>query len=167
MAGSAKRGVEFARADLFRGATCILTPTHRTDPDATRSVEAFWKTLGMQTVSLTPEEHDRRVCDISHLPHLLAAALVAMQDEASLPLAGPGFLDVTRIAAGDGGLWRDIFLDNRDSVLKSLGALQQQLDSAKALLHPSQSEALAAWLDQIAARRNSIPDQKVRESHLD
>src|SRR5215210_7727403 len=74
MAGSEKRGVEFARADLFQGARCILTPNESTDADAINSVEQFWQALGMRTTRLSPADHDRLVCDISHLPHALAAS---------------------------------------------------------------------------------------------
>src|SRR5687767_5629913 len=102
MAGSEKRGVEFARADLFQGARCITTPTPRTHPDALEQAEAFWRMLGMQITRLSPAEHDRLVCDISHLPHAVAAALVSMQDEEALALAGRGFMDTTRVAGGDG-----------------------------------------------------------------
>src|SRR5688572_9869061 len=88
MAGSEKRGVEFARADLFQGARCIVTPTDRTDATALARVEDFWRQLGMTTTRMSPEDHDRLICDISHLPHAVAAALIAMQPEAALPLAG-------------------------------------------------------------------------------
>jgi len=155
MAGSEKRGVEFARADLYDNALCILTPTPQTDPAAIQYVEQFWATLGMRTCQISPEEHDRRLADVSHLPHALAAALVAMQDEPSATLAGKGFHDMTRIAGGDGGLWRDILLDNRDNVRQSIERLKGQLDALLALLDPAQSDALRAWLDQVAEKRQT------------
>src|SRR5580765_4758015 len=74
MAGSEKRGVEFARADLFQNALCILTPTGKTEKEALGAVEGFWKALGMRTTRLSPVEHDRLLADVSHLPHALAAA---------------------------------------------------------------------------------------------
>ena len=77
MAGSEKRGIEFARADLFRGATCIMTPTPQTDADAQQTVEAFWQSLGMRITRLSPDDHDRLLADVSHLPHVVAAAVVA------------------------------------------------------------------------------------------
>src|SRR3954470_12781676 len=69
MAGSEKRGVRYASADLFKGAACITTPTARTDPAALDEVENFWRILGMNVTRLSPEEHDRRLADVSHLPH--------------------------------------------------------------------------------------------------
>jgi prephenate dehydrogenase len=78
IAGSEKRGVEFARADLFKSALCITTPTPQTDPTCLEAVESFWRLLGMRLSRLTPQEHDRLLAEVSHLPHALAAALVAM-----------------------------------------------------------------------------------------
>jgi len=160
MAGSEKRGVQFARADLYDGALCIVTPTPQTSPDALETVEGFWETLGMRTCRLSPAEHDRRLADVSHLPHALAAALVAMQDKDSFALSGKGFLDMTRIAGGDGALWRDILLDNQDNVRRSIQRLQKQLDHMVALMDSNHHEALREWLDQVGARRQRIIDAK-------
>lgn len=167
MAGSEKRGVEFARADLYDGALCILTPTPDTDAIALAEVEGFWKLLGMRTCRISPEEHDRRLADVSHLPHALAAALIAIQDDASAALSGKGFLDMTRIAAGDGGLWRDILSDNRDNVRASIERLKTQLDRLLGLLHDDKSDELRAWLDDIAARRASMNLQIQREKGIE
>ena len=155
MAGSEKRGVQFAQANLFQGAICVLTPDESTDDEALSAVETFWGDLGMRTVRMSPAEHDRRVAEISHLPHALAAALVAMQEGPSLALAGKGFADATRIAAGDGGLWRDIFLDNRDNLRASLGRLRTSLDQMLACLESDKGDALKAWLDAAAAKREA------------
>src|SRR5438876_5521108 len=129
MAGSEKRGVEFARADLFQNALCILTPTDQTPAPALEGVEEFWKKLGMRTCRMTPTDHDRALAEVSHLPHALAAALVTMQSPEAMALAGKGFLDTTRIAGGDGGLWRDIFLDNASNMRSALAKLRGQLDA--------------------------------------
>ena len=156
MAGSEKRGVQFATADLFQDAVCITTPTPATSPEALGKTEEFWGRLGMEVYRLSPEEHDRRLADISHLPHALAAALVAMQDDASLRLVGKGFVDVTRIAAGDGGLWRDILVDNRDNLRDSIGRLQQHLDTLISRLDAADAEGVKDWLDTAAARRQAL-----------
>ena len=93
------------------GPTCLTgrfaSPRRRkTDGKALAEVEAFWRTLGLRTTRLSPAEHDRLLADVSHLPHAVAAAIVSMQHEAALKLSGKGFADLTRIAAGDPGLWR-------------------------------------------------------------
>jgi len=160
MAGSEKRGVQYARADLYDGAVCITTPTPRTHPDALNAVESFWRMLGMRMSRLSPEQHDLLLADVSHLPHAVAAALVAMQQDEALDLCGKGFLDLTRIAAGDGGLWRDILLDNRENVRRSVQRLHQHLDALLQLLEPGREEALKAWLDAAAARRRRMIDLK-------
>jgi prephenate dehydrogenase len=163
MAGSEKRGVEYARADLFENAMCLLTPSPKTDPAALAAVRDFWQSLGMHTTDLSPEQHDQLLADVSHLPHALAAALVTMQPDAAMPLVGKGFLDATRIASGDGALWRDILHDNADNLRASLTRLQEQLTHLQHLLQPAQAAALEQWLNQAAARRDALLQQKLRE----
>lgn len=157
MAGSEKRGVEFARADLFEGAVCITTPADHTDPAALKAVEAFWQTLGMRITRLSPAEHDRLLADVSHLPHAVAAALVAIQEKQGLKLSGKGFADLTRIAAGDPGLWRDILLDNRDNVRRSIDQLIEELQRLYRLLDEEGSApGVQAWLDAAARTRQRL-----------
>jgi prephenate dehydrogenase len=119
-------------------------------------VESFWRVIGMRTTRLSPDEHDRRLADVSHLPHAVAAALVAMQDPDSFELAGKGFADATRIAAGDGGLWRDILVDNRENVLLSLERLRSQLETLAARLRDNDADGLKTWLDAAAMKRGSV-----------
>ena len=153
MAGSEKRGVEFARADLFQNALCILTPDRETEPKAIETIDQFWRTLGMHTCRMTPADHD--------------AALVALQSDEGMKLAGKGFLDATRIAGGDGGLWRDIFVDNADNVRASLAKLRQMLDHFETLLAPGRGDELRAWLDSAAGRRAALLAEKLREVNPD
>jgi len=160
IAGSEKRGVEYARGDLLRGALCILTPTDRTPPAATVKVEGFWQKLGMRTIRMTPIEHDLRLAEVSHLPHLVAAVLMEMQSPASLPLCGKGFLDTTRIAAGDAGLWRDIFLDNADNLRSGIGRFIEELSTFSSLLDPAKSQELHDWLKSAADRRTQLGEQR-------
>jgi prephenate dehydrogenase len=163
MAGSEKRGVEFARADLFRNALCIITPTAETPQPALEEVEGFWRLLGMRTCRMSPEAHDRALAEVSHLPHALAAALVTMQSPEALELAGKGFLDTTRVAGGDGGLWRDIFQDNAANVRAALARLRELLEDFERLLDPGKGEELRRWLDGAAARRQALLQEKLRE----
>ena len=163
MAGSEKRGIEFARADLFQGARCIVTPTQSSPSAIVEQVEQFWRRLGMTTTRMSPEDHDRLVCDISHLPHAVAATLVAMQADPALTLAGKGFLETTRIAGGDGALWRDILSDNADNLADSIARFRGQLDELLKLLAPEKRDELARWLDQAAARRGKLLAEKLRE----
>jgi prephenate dehydrogenase len=163
MAGSEKRGIEYARTDLFQNALCITTPTQRTDAGALKVVERFWKSMGMSVIRLSPEDHDRLLADISHLPHAVAAAMITMQHEGAMRLAGKGFLDATRIAGGDGALWRDILLDNQDNLRSSVRRLKEHLAELESLLDPSCGKELAHWLDQAAGRREELLKLKLRE----
>jgi prephenate dehydrogenase len=167
IAGSEKRGVEFSRADLFSNQLCILTPARGTKAQAIEKMEKFWQSLGMRTARTSPEDHDRLLADVSHLPHLLAAALVAMQDDAGLELCGKGFLDTTRIAGGDGGLWRDILLDNADNLRAGLRRLQSQLAIVELMLDSQSKDALRDWLDAAARRRQNVLEKKLREINPD
>ncbi len=167
MAGSEKRGVEFARPDLFQNALCITTPNRHTNSQSLEAVERLWKTMGMDLVRLSPEDHDRYLADISHLPHAMAAALVAMQADAGLPLAGKGFLDTTRVAGGDGALWRDILLDNRDNMKASIARLKARLDELEELLDKAKRDDLADWLNRSSKRREALLRQKLREVNPD
>ena len=156
MAGSEQRGIDSARADLLHGALCLTTPTAETDGSALESVEQFWIDLGMRIMRCSPEDHDRLVGSISHLPHAMAAALVNMQSEDALKLASKGFADATRIAAGDPVLWEAILLDNADNVGAGIDAIQEQLQKLKTMLNPACSDELRAWLQSAADKRRSL-----------
>ena len=160
MAGSEKRGVEVAREDLYDRALCITTPNSKTNVDALTAVEAFWHRLGMRTTRLSPDEHDRLLADVSHLPHVVAAALVAIQQDSALDLCGKGFLDATRIASGDGALWRDILLDNRDNLRQSIGRFVEHLREFEVILEAGQPEALEKWLTDAAQRRKQALERR-------
>ncbi len=152
MVGGEKHGIEHARVDLLSGALCIVTPQDATDDNAVQRVEEFWQSLRMRTVRMTPETHDQLTADISHLPHAIAAALVRIQSPQSLKLAGRGFLDTTRIAAGDPALWRDILLENRDNLRTGLERIQLEIKDLLSKLDAGDAAAVQAWLS--AARRN-------------
>jgi prephenate dehydrogenase len=165
MDGSEKRGIQFGRADLCDGALCLVTPTERTDPAAVSDVEAFWQVLGMRTLRLSPADHDRRVAQISHLPHALAAVIVGSPEPESLELAGRGFLDLTRIAAGDGALWRDILIDNRDNMRECIDQIVADLGRFAELLDPEKGEELRKFLDAAADRRAGIGLGRAKPPH--
>jgi prephenate dehydrogenase len=117
MAGSERGGFAAARADLFEGATVVLTPTKYTPRDAQRRAEKFWKALGSNLAILSPEKHDQMVAAISHIPHLIAAALVNHAVTfGDLDLAAGGFRDTTRVASSSPELWAEILLANGEAV---------------------------------------------------
>ena len=139
MAGSERHGIEAASPDLFQDASWILTPTARTASAAYRSASALAVALGARPVALEPEDHDRLLARLSHLPQLLASALVnaavATEEKQSLlGLAAGGFRDVTRIAASDPALWVTILRANREAVLDALREYDGSLQRLASLL---------------------------------
>ncbi len=116
MAGSEKRGIDKADSNLFKNAPCVLTRTGRTNAKALRTISDFWKAMGSKIYILSPSEHDKKISNISHLPHIAASALSLAVRSSSMPFASTGFKDTTRIAAGDPGLWISILLANRRNV---------------------------------------------------
>jgi len=120
IAGSHRAGVQHSRADLFRGRHCILTPTPRTPPEAVALVGRMWERSGARVTEMDPFQHDRLCAAISHLPHMVACALIRavsrMDDDSQRLLwyAGSGLKDTTRVAAGHPVMWRDICLHNKD-----------------------------------------------------
>lgn len=159
MAGSEQSGYAAARADLFAGATVILTPTERTDPHAVKRVSEFWEALGSRVVTLDPDIHDRVVAAVSHLPHLVAFALVAAAvrlDPGALGFAGRGFADTTRIAASDPGVWRDIFLANREALAETLATFRSALEDLERLVADRDAAGLGAALARIREIRNGL-----------
>ena len=159
MAGSEQAGYRVSRPDLFRGATVILTPTERTDSHAVKRVGAFWEALGGRLVILDPVTHDRATAAISHLPHLVADALVdavVRMDPRFFEIAGRGFKDTTRIAASEARVWREIFQDNRAGLAEALTAFRAALDELERLLAAGDATAIEAALDRIRRVREGV-----------
>jgi prephenate dehydrogenase len=160
MAGSEKSGLEHATPHLFENRTCILTPTETTPPNALETLERYWQSLGMKTITTTPETHDTIVAHTSHLPHILAAALASTLQRATpsewQSLSGPGLRDTTRIAAGDPALWRAIATTNRTALLHAIEIYQSELESYRNTLANNDDDALESrlqcaktWRDQL------------------
>jgi prephenate dehydrogenase len=125
MAGSQLAGVDNAREDLFRGARYFLTPTGETDPAAYREVASFVQDLGATPTAVDPDKHDLLMATLSHLPHLMAVALLRVASDISpeaLSFAGQSFRDLTRVGASNPDLWADILAENREALGEALGA---------------------------------------------
>ena len=158
IAGKELSGVEHADADLYTGRQVILTPIERTLPAQAEKAEKVWRALGCQVKRMTPEGHDAAYAAISHLPHLLAFALmnaIGQQPEGSefLSLAGPGFRDFTRIAASDPTMWRDVLLSNKEELLAQSRHFQHALKEFEALIQHAQPEALEALIERASEAR--------------
>lgn len=159
MAGSELSGYEAARADLFEEALVIVTPTDRTDPAAVKRVSEFWEALGARVISMAPDYHDRAVAAASHLPHLVAYALVeaaARLDPAEFDVAARGFKDATRLAASDPRVWREIFLTNREALAEAVAGFRASLAALERLIAAEDAATLERELDRIRELRGRL-----------
>jgi prephenate dehydrogenase len=154
IAGSEASGAEAARADLFRGRRCIVTPTPTTDRAALARVRSLWEAVGATVEEMSPAIHDEILARVSHLPHVVAYALVgavgdmAIDGRSVLDYAGSGFRDTTRIAASPAAVWRDILLANVTSVRAALAELRVELDELERLVAAGDAQGLEAALSR-------------------
>ncbi|GAB4474410.1 MAG: hypothetical protein OHK0044_19120 [Burkholderiaceae bacterium] len=158
IAGRELPGVEHADGELFRGRLVICTPTEETSPHARATVEALWRRVGAQVVTMDADEHDRIFAAVSHLPHLLAFALVARiasepDGERKLAFAGAGFRDFTRIAASSPAMWRDVCLANRAALGEELRGYRELLDELQRAVDAGDAAALEATFDLASRTR--------------
>jgi prephenate dehydrogenase len=179
IAGTEHSGAAAAFPALFRNRNVVLTPLAETDPAATATVAALWETCGSRVRMLDAATHDRVFAAVSHLPHLLAFALVdalaARPDaEEIFRFAASGFRDFTRIAASSPEMWRDIALANRDALLAEIAAYRAQLDRVAAMVAAGDGAAMEAvftsaraarraWETQFAALAATVPADGPRE----
>lgn len=149
IAGGEQSGLEAASADLLTGAKCIITPTASTQTEALQRVTEFWTEVGMQTMTMDAHEHDTVFGALSHLPHVVAYAL--MNTVASvktdnhgdiLSLSAGSLRDITRIASSDPVMWRDICLENKLPLVKLIDQFQESLENIKTLIEQDQADAL-------------------------
>ena len=159
IAGAEKSGVSAAMADLYINKNVVLTPTPETDPQATQRVKALWQQCGANVSEMTAASHDGIFAAVSHLPHLLAFALV--DDIASRPnaaqlfsFAASGFRDFTRIAGSHPEMWRDISLANKTALLNELDAYQAELARLQDLLEREDGNGLQTLFERASIARN-------------
>jgi prephenate dehydrogenase len=158
IAGKESAGVENADADLYVGKQVILTPIDRTLPAQLQKATELWTRLGCGVLSMSPEKHDATYAAVSHLPHLIAFALmnaISGQPEGQdyLSLAGPGFRDFTRIAASEPKVWRDILLANREELLAQSQTFQRNLQALEVMISSGNAQALEGLIEQASMTR--------------
>ena len=150
IAGAEKSGAAAASADLFRGRRVVLTPLPENNEDSIAKIQTLWSSCGARVSRMDADEHDAVLAAVSHLPHLLAFALVhdvARRDNSAqlFSFAAGGFRDFTRIASSHPEMWRDICVANRDRLLEEVSRFSKKLDQVKALLdRPQDLEKLFA-----------------------
>lgn len=156
--GKEVSGVEHADVDLYAGKQVIITPIERTFTVQLQKATAVWKALGCHVVQMSPQAHDAAYAAVSHLPHLIAFAMInGITSQAHgkdyMALAGPGFRDFTRIAASDPQMWRDILIANREELLAQSRIFQQTLQSLEQLISSGSGDALESLIGQASETR--------------
>ena len=164
MAGGEKTGVAAARADLFEGAICLITPTPSSNASAVKRLAGFWESVGSRVLKLSPAAHDDLVSRSSHLPHVVAAELAnyvlspAHPPEQALVCA-TGFRDTTRIASGSPEMWSDIARANRKNLSRVLGVFIEDLEEFRHALDNGDAKAIDEFFEQAKQRRDQWTGQ--------
>jgi len=156
LAGSEKSGPAHGNADLFDRSQCIMNPTEKTNRLAKEKVKHFWSLLGANVRFMSPTEHDEILAHISHVPHLLAFALMKSIPDQFLEYATQGLRDTTRVAASDPKMWSDIFTSNTKSVLKGLDESAKALGVLRKAIVDGDHQALLEALNQAKTNRERI-----------
>ena len=165
IAGAEKSGVSAAKADLFLGKNVVLTPSPAANNDAVLAITAMWQACGAKVTEMSADNHDAIFAAVSHLPHLLAFALV--DDIASRPnaaelfsFAASGFRDFTRIASSSPEMWRDISLANKTALLREITAFETELNQLKQLLINDNAAGLQSLFERANVARNNWANSK-------
>ena len=158
--GKEVSGVDHADANLYHGKQVILTPIERTFTVQLQKAVDVWTALGCHVVKMSPQSHDAAYAAVSHLPHLLAFALMnGISGQSSgqdyLSLAGPGFRDFTRIAASDPQMWRDILIANKDELLDQSRMFQQALGALEKLISSGDVDGVEQLVQQASQTRSN------------
>jgi prephenate dehydrogenase len=165
IAGKEKTGVAAGSDQLFKGARCILTPTKRTDPTAFDRVRQLWEESGSIVLTMDPHIHDQILGAVSHLPHVVAFALMnALADvrDQQVPFldltghSGGGLRDTTRIAASSPEMWRDIFLWNRDNIVYYIDRYAGAMEELKQLIKTGDAAGIEKLLERAKGEREKL-----------
>ena len=166
IAGSEQRGVEFCRDDLFYKALCILTTTPTTNKSSLRILKDFWSALGCYVKIMSPAQHDRIFADVSHLPHITAAALVNASNLEELKFAGKGFMDSSRIASGPVNIWADVLMTNTQNIIRGIDRLTAELAKLKKAIRAGNRKKIEKLLDSARQKRADLVQYKMNRKEL-
>ena len=159
MAGREKRGLDYASADVLKGANFIITPISRSSSASIEAVKTLALDMGFGKIrTLTPEEHDRIIAYTSQLPHALAVSLINSDEEDSETgdYIGDSFRDLTRIAEINADLWQELFIGNRENLLAAIDMFTAQLSAIRAAVAENDKESLIKQFEKSSARRHSL-----------
>ena len=170
IAGTEDSGPEAGFAELFQDRWCLLTPLPKTDEAALGKIKALWKGCGAKVEVMEPAQHDRVLAMVSHLPHMAAFTATITADELATSIeqeviryAGSSFRDLTRVAASDPVMWRDIFLNNREAVLDILQRFKKNLAALEEEVDKSDGKALEERFARSRAIRRNVSGGKFAE----
>ncbi len=166
IAGSEQRGIEFARDDLFNEAMCVLTATKNTNLDARDTLEAFWSKLGCFVKLMTPAQHDRIFANVSHLPHMTAAALINANTSEDLKFAGKGFIDTSRIASGPANIWSDVLLTNVNNAVRGIDKIVKELEKLKQAIKNQDRAQIEKLLEKAREKRAALIEYKMSKKEI-
>jgi prephenate dehydrogenase len=171
LAGAETAGVEYAREDLFEGATWYLTPARGSTAGVLyERLHAMLRSFGAHPTAIDPDTHDRLMAHVSHLPHVTANLLVAQAAELlgaeqgraggrafhRLPAVGPSFRDATRVAGANSAIWTDIYMSNRDALIAGLDELAERLAQVRGALAAGDAGEVTAWNERARADREAL-----------
>jgi prephenate dehydrogenase len=162
IAGTEKSGVESSFPTLYEGRRCIITPTPDSDPGALARVARMWEIAGSEVIMMDTAKHDHVLAAISHLPHMVAYALVNAVgdydrfDESILKYSAGGFKDFTRIASSDPAMWRDIAMMNRDGIIELTDFFSVYLSDLRSLVERGDAVGLEEFFTRSKEKRDAI-----------
>jgi prephenate dehydrogenase len=166
IAGSEQRGVEYARDDLFDQAMCVLTTTEKTNRRALQILKRFWSELGCIIKVMTPAEHDRIFANVSHLPHMIAGALINANSNEDLKFAGKGFMDTSRIASGPANIWADVLMTNTKNISRGIDKVIAELTKLKKAIKGKNKAEIEKLLERARNKRATLIKYKIKKKEM-
>ncbi|HSV26457.1 MAG TPA: prephenate dehydrogenase, partial [Sedimentisphaerales bacterium] len=156
---------EFARDDLLSGADCVVTRAVGTNPKAVTTMKRFWAALGCRVLTMEPDQHDRIYADVSHMPHIAAAALVNAVEFGELKYAGKGFIDTSRIASGPANIWADILLTN-ENLCGAIDRMSEELARLRSAIAEGDEQRVYELLEKACRTRESLIKYKMLRKEI-
>ena len=164
--GSEQRGVEFARDDLFVQAVCILTTTEKTNRRAVKILKNFWSQFGCFVKIMKPADHDRVFANVSHLPHVTAAALINANNGEDLKFAGKGFMDTSRVASGPANVWADVLLTNTKNISTGIDKIIAELMKFKKAVKSGNKPEIEKLFEKARDKRTKLINYKIKNKEM-
>jgi prephenate dehydrogenase len=164
--GSEQRGIEFARDDLFDRAICILTASEKTNRQAVQILKRFWSGIGCFVRVMKPADHDKVFANVSHLPHMLAAALINANNGKDLKFAGKGFMDTSRVASGPANIWADILLTNASNATRGIENVVTELKKFQKAIKNENKREIEKLLEKARSKRAELINYKIKKKEI-